>query len=370
MPALPNVIGNGSNTPCASDFLWNDQKDQSMSDLALYYPSGHEAHYMDGHPERPERVEAIRAALHKAGWWDGMQQVSPFKLSDQVLTAIHTPAYLQKLQAFSQRGARLDIDTYTTPASWEIALNTAGGACAVADLVWRGQVRRGFALTRPPGHHATSKKGMGFCLLNNVALAGEYLLREDSAHRLAIVDLDLHHGNGTQEIFYSRGDVMYLSTHQSPLYPGTGGLEEIGTGDGEGANANFPLPPYSGNEAFRSVMQTLILPLLDRFSPEMLLVSVGFDTHWLDPLGLLQLSAGVYGWIIGELADWADRRCAGRIALFLEGGYDLDAGAACALTSTAALLDLPWEDPLGRSPRGETQAWQDVVRQARGIWAL
>ncbi len=341
-----------------------------MSELALFYPNGHEAHHETGHPERPERVEAIRSALQRAGWWDGHLHVSPLILSEQVLTAIHTPAYLQKLEAFSERGRRLDIDTYTTPASWELAHNTAGGAAATAALVWRGQVRRGFALTRPPGHHATANKGMGFCLLNNVALASEHLLREESARRLAIVDLDLHHGNGTQDIFYPRADVMYLSTHQSPLYPGSGRLDEVGRGQGEGANANFPLPPYSGDIAFRSVMQTLILPLLDRFTPEMLLVSVGFDPHWLDPLGLLQLSAGVYGELIGDLADWADRRCAGRIALFLEGGYDLEAGAACAMASVAALLNLPWQDPLGPSPNGESSAWEEMVRQAQQIWNL
>ncbi len=341
-----------------------------MHDLVLFYPHGHEAHYELGHPERPERVETIRQALEAAGWWDHYPQLAPIEISDNLLNRIHDPSYVKILPEISRKGQHLDMDTYTTPASWELALSTAGGAVSTASSVWQGQSRRGFALTRPPGHHATASLGMGFCLLNNVALAAEYLLLECGAQKLAIVDLDLHHGNGTQDIFWRRGDVFYISTHQSPLYPGSGSLTETGAGDGLGCTANFPLPPGSGDQAFMEIMSGIIIPLLDRYQPQIILVSYGFDPHWRDPLGLLQLTATGYGNLIASLASWADDHCSGKIALFLEGGYDLEAAAACSLCVTAALLGQQWQDSLGPSPQTEGYSWQSVYRRARQIWEI
>ncbi len=346
-----------------------------MDEMVFYYPDGHQAHFEDGHPERPERVEVLRRSLEGSGWWDAFPHLEPLSMEREFLARIHTPSYLESLERHSRAGARLDMDTYTTPASWQLALNGAGGAAAVAGAVWTGQARRGFALTRPPGHHAMSGRGMGFCLLNNIALAAEYLLSGApegtlNAERLAIIDLDLHHGNGTQDIFWQRGDVLYISTHQFPHYPGTGDLGETGAGPGKGCTANFPMPPFTGDNGFRAVMETLILPLLDRFAPQMLLVSFGFDPHWRDPLGYLMLSAAGYGDLIANLTDWADEHCQGRIALFLEGGYDLEAGAACLQTVTAALLGEPRFDPLGSSPQPEGGAWQAMVERARQIWEV
>ncbi len=341
-----------------------------MEDLALYYPIGHEAHFAIGHPERPERVETIRRVLSEAGMWDKFPKLEPVALPEHVLHAIHTPDYLSTLEMMCRRGGWFDADTYTTPASWKLAHQAAGGGAAVAVAVWNGQARRGFALTRPPGHHATSQRAMGFCLLNNVALAAGYLLAEENARKLAIVDLDLHHGNGTQDIFYRRGEVLYLSTHQSPLYPGTGSQNETGAGPGAGTNVNLPLPPYSGDEAFQTAMQSCILPLLDRYQPEMLLVSIGFDVHWRDPLGQLLLSTQVYGELISQLVHWADQNCDGRISVFLEGGYDLEAAGSCGLATVQALLGQPWEDQLGPAPYSETKDWQDTLKQARQLWNL
>jgi acetoin utilization deacetylase AcuC-like enzyme len=323
-----------------------------MDDIVFFYPEGHQAHAELGHPERPERVETIRQALDAVGWWDAYPHLDPLDVTA------------------CSRGQHLDMDTYTTPASWRLALNAAGGALVISHAVWVGEARRGFALTRPPGHHATAQQGMGFCLLNNVALAAEYLIQEHGAERLAIIDLDLHHGNGSQDIFWRRGDVFYLSTHQSPLYPGTGSLTETGTEQGSMANANIPLPPGSGDTAFMEALDTLILPILDRFMPQMVMVSFGFDTHWRDPLGHLQLSAVAYGRLIAGLAAWADECCEGRIALYLEGGYDLEAAAACSLSVSAALLGEEWQDSLGASPRAEGRSWQSVLQQARQIWGL
>jgi acetoin utilization deacetylase AcuC-like enzyme len=339
-------------------------------ELVFFYPDGHQAHFEHGHPERPERVERLRQAFQEAGWWEQYPHLEPYAVPDEVLSAVHTPEYLDTLQQTCKYGARLDMDTYTSPASRPLAYNAAGGAIAVASTVWQGQARRGFALTRPPGHHATIDRGMGFCLLNNIALAAEYLIQQDKAQRVAIVDIDLHHGNGTQDIFWRRGDVFYISTHQSPFYPGSGNVEEIGSGPGKGATANFPLPPFTGDEAFSALMHDLILPLLERFAPQIILVSFGFDAHWRDPLGRLLLSAAGYGNLISSLVDFADAHCQGRIALVLEGGYDLDAAAACGQTAVAALLKTPWKDPLGPAPQQGSSHWMVMERRAREIWGI
>lgn len=342
-------------------------------ELVYFYPEGHEAHQEYGHPERPERLEAIRSGLKSAGFWDPYPKLAPQPVSLEFLQYVHHRDYLARLKMASQRGAHLDTDTYTTPATWDLALQAAGGAMAVASAVWDGQDNRrlrGFALTRPPGHHARSDRGMGFCLLNNIALAAEYLLREGGAQRLAIIDLDLHHGNGTQQIFWSRPEVFFFSAHQSPFYPGTGLLSERGGGPGLGTKANLPLPAGTGDPAYDEMMGALVLPLLERFQPEMILISVGFDVHWKDPLGYLQLSAGCYHDAIASLVSFADENCRGRIALFLEGGYDLEAGAVCAQACSTALLGQEFSDPLGPSPDPGNRAWRDVLRQALAIWGL
>jgi acetoin utilization deacetylase AcuC-like enzyme len=315
-------------------------------------------------------VEAIRGAFEEMGVWGEFPHADPLEVPEEILTGVHTTTFMESLRSASRSGLHLDADTYTTPASWEVTFRSAGGALAVASAVWQRRAQRGFALTRPPGHHSTAQRAMGFCLLNNIALAAEYLLRRHGAKRIAIVDLDLHHGNGTQDIFYRRSDVMLISTHQSPLYPGSGSLTETGAGPGEGFTANFPLPPGTGDRGFATILAEFILPLLSRFQPDMLLVSYGFDPHWRDPLGHLRLSAGAYGELVKSLAGFADEHCQGRIALFLEGGYDLQAAAACSQAVLAGMLNRDWTDPLGPSPQPEGKSWQEIVRLARQIWKL
>jgi acetoin utilization deacetylase AcuC-like enzyme len=338
--------------------------------IVYFYPEGHEGHFQVDHPERPERVERIRAELQSAGLWEMGTTLSPSPVNKEILQTIHAGWYLHFLQAACQTGEPLDGDTYTTPDSYPLAIRSAGGAISIADAVWHRKARRGFALTRPPGHHATPDRGMGFCLINNISLACEYLLQQGGASRLAIVDLDLHHGNGTQEIFWARDDVFFISIHQSPLYPGTGHLDETGGGLGSGFTANFPLPPASGDKAYLAVMDDLILPLLTRYQPEMVLVSYGFDPHWNDPLGHLRLSADGYGNLASRLASWVDGNCEGKLAFFLEGGYDLEAGAACSQAVVSALVGRPWKDEPGPSPHPEGKSWEMVVQKARQIWAL
>ncbi len=340
-----------------------------MEDLVYFYPEGHTAHFEPDHPERPERVEAIRTALLDAGLWDPYPKIPPITITEELLTRIHSSAYLNLLEMTCRRAGELDSDTFTTQASWEVAHRAAGGAAALASEVWQGKAKRGFALTRPPGHHAMRGHGMGFCLLNNVAIAADYVLTHDDARRIAIVDLDLHHGNGTQDIFWERDDVFYLSTHQSPYYPGTGYVEDTGKGEGAGWTANFPLPAGSGDAAFLAIMDQLILPLLDQRQPQMILVSYGFDPHWMDPIGNLQLTADGYGKMIQKLCAWADGHCDGKIGLILEGGYDLNAAKCCAIAVVSAMLGLTWEDPYP-CPYSETDAWQYTIEMARSTWNL
>lgn len=340
-----------------------------MEDMVYFYPDGHGSHFERGHPERPERVEVIQAALLETGLWDLYPKVLALDLPIDLIQSIHSPAYLNLLELTCRRSGHLDPDTFTTPATWDLAHRAAGGAASIASAVWEGKARRGFALTRPPGHHAMRGQGMGFCLLNNIAIAAEYLIMNHQVQRVAIIDLDLHHGNGTQEIFWTRNDVLYISTHQSPFYPGTGSVEDIGSGPGEGWTLNFPLSAGSGDVAYLTIMDELILPLLDQKKPQVILISYGFDPHWLDPLGQLLMTSNGYGKLIKRLCDWADTHCGGRIALFLEGGYDLNAGKACSLAVTSAMVGKEWIDPYP-CPYKENSAWQITLKKAQSIWKL
>jgi acetoin utilization deacetylase AcuC-like enzyme len=338
--------------------------------IAFFYPAGHEAHSRPGHPERPERVESVKHALEAAGLWQQGLQIAPQPIDAAILRSIHSAKMLEAIQEYSLLERDYDLDTYLTKRTWPLALNAAGGAAALAKAVWRGEAQCGFALTRPPGHHATRTQPMGFCLLNNIALAAQSLLQNEGAKRLAILDLDVHHGNGTQDIFYERDDVFFLSTHQSPLWPGTGQLGERGAGAGEGCTCCLPLPPFSGDGAFGVAYGEIAVALLDRFKPEMLLVSVGFDAHWKDPLANLQVSGSGYAQAITSLRKWAQQHCGGRIALFLEGGYDLDTAATCGLAVTQALLGLPISDAIGPAPQPEGNQWIPVLEKAKKIWEI
>ncbi len=338
--------------------------------LVIFYPDKHEGHADAGHPERPERVESIRSSLVKVVFFDRYPLLKPIEISLQLLYTIHDQKYLDQLKSASQSGGRLDTDTYLTPQSWQLALQSAGGAASVAEAVWCRESDSGLALCRPPGHHATRNQGMGFCLINNVAVAAEYLLQSAGAKKLAIIDIDVHHGNGTQEIFWRRDDVLFISIHQLPLYPMSGYLDENGAGVGEGSTVNLPLPHFSGDRARLAAFEQVVLPLLERYQPEMVLVSYGSDAHWRDPLAQQLASADNYGQLIDMLRQWCDLNCNGRLAVFLEGGYDLEAGQACTLAVTQALLGEPWQDPLGPAPRLEGDEWEAVIDQARILWGL
>lgn len=244
------------------------------------------------------------------------------------LDHVHSPELLARLldQAPAQ-SIRLDPDTVLSPASPEAALRAAGAGIAAVDWAMQAPSRRAFCAVRPPGHHATRDTAMGFCLFNNAAVAAAHALSEHQLQRVAVIDFDVHHGNGTQDIFANEPRVQYLSSHQSPLYPGSGREDEIGVGN----ICNALLPPGSGGAAFRAAWSDKLLPALDAFRPQLLLLSAGFDAHRLDPLADLSLEAADYAWIGAELAAVAERHAQGRVVAFLEGGYSLTALRECSV---------------------------------------
>jgi acetoin utilization deacetylase AcuC-like enzyme len=286
------------------------------------------------HPERPERYDAVLAGLERAGLLDRVTRIEARDAAEDELLLCHTADYLG--------AARRDIasgqpylstgDTEITPSSWDVAVRAAGGVLAAVDAVFAGRADNAFCAVRPPGHHANASRGMGFCILNNVALAARYAQRRHGVERVLIVDWDVHHGNGTQDIFYRDPSVFFFSTHQWPLYPGTGRADETGEGPGAGTTMNFPLPAGSGRQEIFAAVENSLLPAVERFQPGFVLISAGFDSRIDDLLGRFTLTdadfAGLTRIVMG---------ISNRVVSVLEGGYNLDGLSRAAAAHVAAL---------------------------------
>lgn len=292
-----------------------------MEEIGLSILTHEESHSAPvGHPETSERLNLIAAELACVR---GFAFLESTKAALAPICRVHDEFYVRSLIELGERGGGMaDPDTYVTASSIVAVRTVVGTLLRAVDRAFAGSPTASFILGRPPGHHARRSQAMGFCLVNNVAVAAQYALDNRLAERVAIVDFDIHHGNGTQEIFYERSDVLYISTHQYPFYPGTGAINETGRGEGDGYNLNIPLPPGTDDDRFFSVFERKILPLLVRYQPQLILVSAGFDGHRLDPLGGFQLTGSVYGRIAAMLRNQARLYCGGRLIAMLEGGYD------------------------------------------------
>ncbi|MET0528266.1 MAG: histone deacetylase family protein [Microvirga sp.] len=307
-----------------------------MTTLLLSRPPWFEHHTPLWHPERQDRMRAVENALEDEcfAWLIREQAVEAAR---ETLALVHPEPYIQSIiDAVPLEGlVAIDEDTSLSPGTLDAALRTVGAATQAVDEVMTGQVRNAFSSMRPPGHHAERAKAMGFCFFNNAAIAARHAQKAHGAERVAIVDWDVHHGNGTQEIFWSDPSVLFCSTHQMPLYPGTGATSERGEHD---TIVNTPLQAGDGGDIFREAFDVAILPRVEAFRPDLILISAGFDAHWRDPLADLQLTEADFAWATQKLMDIADRRCGGRVVSLLEGGYDLEGLARSAAAHVKALM--------------------------------
>jgi len=303
-----------------------------------------------GHPERPDRLRAVAEGIAAAGVDDALVAFEPRPATAAEVAAVHPEPFLERLADFTlSGGGHLDPDTVAVPASYAAALLAAGAGLEAVARLDAGEGDVAFCAVRPPGHHATRNRSMGFCLLNNVAVTGRALAAR--GERVLIVDYDAHHGNGTQDVFYDDGDVVYVSFHEYPLYPGTGGIPEMGDGDGYGATLNFPFPAGATGDVYRRALDTVVAPLVERWQPTWLLVSAGFDGHRRDPITGLALSAGDFADLTTALDGYV---APGRQIVFLEGGYDLQGLADSAGAAVASMCDVSYrpEAPTSGGPGG------------------
>jgi len=295
-------------------------------------------HDTGNHPENAQRLEAIISHLEKTGIIKQLIPVEPRPATVEELALVHEKQYIAHIKEVGMRGGGwLDPDTAMSPGSYDAALYAAGGTIKAAEAVINGELNSAFALVRPPGHHATSRSAMGFCIFNNIAIAAKYALSKHKLEKILIIDFDVHHGNGTQEAFYDNPQVLYISTHQYPHYPGTGSIEETGSGAARGTKVNIPLPAGSGDAEYQQAFEQLIL------------VSAGYDLHWSDQLAMMRVTTTGFAQMTKIIKALADELCGGKMVFGLEGGYNLTALATSVKATFDVLLgNSDIDDPLGQ----------------------
>ena len=340
----------------------------------LYYSDSCLLHDTGDHPESKQRLRAIMQRLRASGELDNLSCREAPAADLGLVKSVHSPEYVDHLARLAARGGGwLDPDTVVSSGSIEAALHAVGGTVQAAIDVATGDLANGFVAVRPPGHHATPARGMGFCLFNNIAIAARNLLDRGLASRVAIADFDVHHGNGTQEVFYDDPSVLYFSTHQMPLYPGTGYQGETGRGRGQGYNVNVPLPPNVGDEGYPFVFESLLAPLLRRYRPDLLLVSAGYDAHWRDPLAGMRVTVPGFSRLAAMLGELARELCGGRVLFVLEGGYDLAALSGAVEATVKRLRGSKEEvaDPYGLPGdalgKDAVEATVEAIRRLHGL---
>ncbi|MDY6825773.1 MAG: histone deacetylase [Bacillota bacterium] len=343
--------------------------------IGIVYHPDYLLHTRNDHPERMERLKKIIDLFDEKNVLERIEMIKPELAEVEEVALIHDPEYIRSIDKACRSGQKyLDMDTYIVPDSYRVALLSAGGALSALRGVLSSNPRRIFALNRPPGHHAERRRAMGFCIFNNVAIAAAKAISFYGLNKIAIVDWDVHHGNGTQHSFESDPNVLYISTHQSPAYPGTGDIYEVGIGPGEGYTINIPLPPGSGDPEYLMFFNRLIIPVLEQFEPELIIVSAGQDIYSKDPLaGMLVTHQGFYR-MTEALADLSERYCGGKVMFCLEGGYHLDGQAGAVLQVLNALgrweLEIT-EESEEREPRDDLlQHLQGILHVQNKYWDL
>jgi len=341
--------------------------------VGLVYDPIYLEHDTGNHVENSQRLVAVLAHLERTGAKGSLTLLSPRRAALEEVQMVHDPAYVAAIESKARMGGGwLDPDTVMCPRSYEVALCAAGGFLTAVEAVMKEQVDSAFALVRPPGHHATHDRAMGFCLFNNVAIGAKFALANYDLDRVLIVDFDVHHGNGTQDAFYADPRVLYFSTHQYPFYPGTGGMNEVGTGEGKGSTVNFPMAAGWGDEEYLRAFDEVLVPVARRFRPQLILVSAGFDSHWADRLAMMQASVAGLAQMVGIVGDLARGLCQGRPAFTLEGGYNLEVAASAVKATFDVLLGKSEAiaDPLGRSLRTNSSGFEEHIRRIREIHGL
>jgi acetoin utilization deacetylase AcuC-like enzyme len=329
-------------------------------------------HETGAHPENPDRMRATMALLDEAGLIDRLRRIDARDATAGELALVHDPAYVAELERVARAGGGwADPDTMIMARSFDVAVRVVGGTLAAVDGVVAGDVASAFCLVRPPGHHSSARRAMGFCLLNHVSVAAAYARARHGIERVAIVDFDVHHGNGTQDAFYAEPGVLYVSTHEYPFYPGTGAASETGAAAGRGHTINIPMPHRSGDAEHRRAFEEVVVPALRRYRPELVLVSAGFDAHFADDIAGQMLSVDGYGALVSMIKAAAGELCGGRVVVALEGGYHLVALPWCVRRTIELLLgDAPTPDPLGVAEGHGARGFGEMLARVKAVHGL